>query len=90
MEWIEKFILISVPFRGSRSEITRVFDLQEVFRPFPSPFGVHVLKCLSNGFLEEVIKKFPSPFGVHVLKFAPASWVASRLPYFRPLSGFTF
>ena len=35
---------VSVPFRGSRSEMrdNRYFDA--VFLQFPSPFGVHVLK----------------------------------------------
>ena len=40
--------IVSVPFRGSRSEIAR-YDIIGVSIPkFPSPFGVHVLKFVSN------------------------------------------
>ena len=39
-------------------------------KQFPSPFGVHVLKCkdIYKDWFESR-KEFPSPFGVHVLKF---------------------
>ena len=37
---------VSVPFRGSRSEIRELSDMENSFSKalFPSPFGVHVLK----------------------------------------------
>ena len=68
-EYLQK-VLISVPFRGSRSEITsNINDSISTSCPFPSPFGVHVLK-LDKGLAAQLaaIDSFPSPFGVHVLK----------------------
>ncbi len=39
-------VVVSVPFRGSCSEMnTTVFLINETNNQFPSPFGVHVLKC---------------------------------------------
>ena len=37
--------MVSVPFRGSRSEIGGKLKMKEyILNAFPSPFGVHVLK----------------------------------------------
>ena len=58
---------------------------------FPSPFGVHVLKCKRTSFDEDEAVWFPSPFGVHVLKSKnPEEHGAVGYYAFRPLSGFTF
>ena len=35
---------VSVPFRGSCSEIAHSWSVHAAERPFPSPFGVRVLK----------------------------------------------
>ena len=60
---------VSVPFRGSRSEIAvwREHRLTLLGR-FPSPFGVHVLKYEKTAIQGAITIMFPSPFGVHVLK----------------------
>ena len=58
---------VSVPFRGSCSEISRRLNVPTRGTLFPSPFGVRVLKC--DRYREnknEIV--FPSPFGVRVLK----------------------
>ena len=81
---------VSVPFRGSRSEIVLVFGAFVLFGQFPSPFGVHVLKLLTPS-PQPSGRTFPSPFGVHVLKFNCVEVTTQQLRVsFRPLSGFTF
>ena len=43
--------------------------MAQVFIPFPSPFGVRVLKLPSfNTIFAKMADLFPSPFGVRVLK----------------------
>ena len=61
---------VSVPFRGSRSEILIPKDVTEAAKAFPSPFGFHVLKSsFKHAVKAYMILSFPSPFGVHVLKW---------------------
>ena len=60
---------ISVPFRGSCSEM-RLYSANPSFTDtFPSPFGVRVLKFkVSPEEMAAIKDAFPSPFGVRVLK----------------------
>ena len=68
---------VSVPFRGSRSEMRTWWYLVQALSRFPSPFGVHVLKFDEDSdWYDSQFRLFPSPFGVHVLKFA---WQEGRL-----------
>ena len=62
---------VSVPFRGSRSEImlmhaSKLFGAGIVSVPFR---GSRSEMCISWHVLVLLRQEFPSPFGVHVLKF---------------------
>ena len=81
---------VSVPFRGSRSEIGANTRLSIATTAFPSPFGVHVLKSAASYGNNGGCKTFPSPFGVHVLKCFCVAILRRSRGCFRPLSGFTF
>ena len=59
---------VSVPFRGSCSEISVRSGEHAPIIAFPSPFGVRVLKFRARREYRRVNSKFPSPFGVRVLK----------------------
>ena len=84
--------LVSVPFRGSCSEIwlLLVFFVKIAlsFRPlsgfvFWNPIGTYVIELFS--------REFPSPFGVRVLKSSSRSLALISFSLsFRPLSGFVF
>ena len=85
--------IVSVPFRGSCSEIEKIEKgTAEKLIEFPSPFGVRVLKL--EYFQVKTTRKllrFPSPFGVRVLKFLRhAKHLHGKNICFRPLSGFVF
>ena len=54
--------LVSVPFRGSRSEMAGVLVYVALCLSFPSPFGVHVLKCYESGVASGKIPKVSVPF----------------------------
>ena len=59
---------VSVPFRGSCSEMAESGVDVKLLEEFPSPFGVRVLKCCLQLSLTQSVIRFPSPFGVRVLK----------------------
>ena len=70
---------VSVPFRGSCSEMAESGVDVKLLEEFPSPFGVRVLKCCLQLSLTQSVIRFPSPFGVRVLK--------SFRPDYRKLQG---
>ena len=82
---------VSVPFRGSCSEITDgQRDELEEEKKFPSPFGVRVLKLTYEALETLAFHMFPSPFGVRVLKCTSGAANGDLPDSFRPLSGFVF
>ena len=60
---------VSVPFRGSCSEMLAALSYIALVTWFPSPFGVRVLKWAKISRWAG-LWQFPSPFGVRVLKFS--------------------
>ena len=82
---------VSVPFRGSRSEISKACAASLIVRFVSVPFRGSRSEMDEKAAIDAAITEvFPSPFGVHVLKSDAAKAFADGLPRFRPLSGFTF
>ena len=82
---------VSVPFRGSCSEIISPRGLPCLSGgEFPSPFGVRVLKSVPAWSTRCRFVGFPSPFGVRVLKCHSLLLYVASSSCFRPLSGFVF
>ena len=82
---------VSVPFRGSCSEMQVQIMSVSSTEEFPSPFGVHVLK-FDIKLLEDCVKVVSVPFRgscseilACILLLSPAQPTG-----FRPLSGFMF
>ena len=84
--------LVSVPFRGSCSEIKMIIrggfraelEVSVPFRGSCSEIQVKVHIMARISFM------FPSPFGVRVLKFCYMGFYRCFIISFRPLSGFVF
>ena len=83
-------LYVSVPFRGSCSEMASVIPTGKLLK-VSVPFRGSCSETDINRFDLGDKTKFPSPFGVHVLKDGRLGYQSvGFLPCFRPLSGFMF
>ena len=87
-----EFTKVSVPFRGSCSEIPwTIISFNISPKTFPSPFGVHVLKFQVQLVEQDEEHAVSVPFRGSCSEITRRLYTMAKTRFcFRPLSGFMF